>query len=141
MEKLLQQLFRIPRELFWKSIRKEVGEMSKGLKEIHLTQMTKTAGWAAKIGPETLAQVLGKLPKFSDERLLVGVETSDDAAIYKISDETAMIQTLDFFTPVVDDPYLFGQIAAANSLSDVYAIGGEPKVALYIVCFANCLDP
>ena len=141
MEKLLQQLFCISRELFWKSIRKEVGEMSKGLKEIHLTQMTKTAGWAAKIGPETLAQVLGKLPKFSDERLLVGVETSDDAAIYKISDETAMIQTLDFFTPVVDDPYLFGQIAAANSLSDVYAMGGEPKVALNIVCFPNCLDP
>ena len=141
MEKLLQQLFRIPRELLWKNIRKEVGEMSKGLKEIHLTQMTKTAGWAAKIGPETLAQVLGKLPKFSDERLLVGVETSDDAAIYKISDETAMIQTLDFFTPVVDDPYLFGQIAAANSLSDVYAMGGEPKVALNIVCFPNCLDP
>ena len=118
-----------------------MSEMSKGLKEIHLTQMTKTAGWAAKIGPETLAQVLGKLPKFSDERLLVGVETSDDAAIYKISDETAMIQTLDFFTPVVDDPYLFGQIAAANSLSDVYAMGGEPKVALNIVCFPNCLDP
>ena len=89
----------------------------------------------------TLAQVLGKLPKFSDERLLVGVETSDDAAIYKISDETAMIQTLDFFTLVVDDPYLFGQIAAANSLSDVYAMGGEPKVALNIVCFPNCLDP
>lgn len=73
--------------------------------------------------------------------MLVGVETSDDAAIYKISDETAMIQTLDFFTPVVDDPYLFGQIAAANSLSDVYAMGGEPKVALNIVCFPNCLDP
>ena len=73
--------------------------------------------------------------------LFVGVETSDDAAIYKISDETAMIQTLDFFTPVVDDPYLFGQIAAANSLSDVYAMGGEPKVALNIVCFPNCLDP
>ena len=62
--------------------------------------------------------------------LLVGTETADDAAVYRISEELAMIQTVDFFTPVVDDPYLFGQIAAANALSDVYAMGGEPKVAL-----------
>ncbi|RHV06004.1 selenide, water dikinase SelD [Firmicutes bacterium OM07-11] len=93
------------------------------------------------MGPETLAQVLGKLPKFQDENLLVGIETSDDAAIYKITDEIAMIQTVDFFTPVVDDPYTFGQIAAANSLSDVYAMGGEPKIALNVVGFPNCLDP
>ena len=106
-----------------------------------LTHMTKTAGWAAKIGPGTLAQVLGNLPKFHDENLLVGVETSDDAAIYKVNDELALIQTLDFFTPVVDDPYLFGQIAAANSLSDVYAMGGEPRTALNIVGFPSCLDP
>ena len=84
---------------------------------------------------------MGNLPKFHDENLLVGVETSDDAAIYKVSDDLALIQTLDFFTPVVDDPYLFGQIAAANSLSDVYAMGGEPKTALNIVGFPNCLDP
>ena len=103
--------------------------------------MTKTAGWAAKIGPETLAQVLGKLPKFQDDNLIVGIETSDDAAIYKVTDEIAMIQTVDFFTPIVDDPYTFGQIAAANSLSDVYAMGGEPKIALNIVGFPNCLDP
>lgn len=73
--------------------------------------------------------------------MIVGIETSDDAAIYKITDEIAMIQTVDFFTPIVDDPYMFGQIAAANSLSDVYAMGGEPKVALNIVGFPNCLDP
>ena len=109
--------------------------------DIKLTHMTKTAGWAAKIGPGTLAQVLGNLPKFHDENLLVGVETSDDAAIYKVNDELALIQTLDFFTPVVDDPYLFGQIAAANSLSDVYAMGGEPRTALNIVGFPSCLDP
>ena len=109
--------------------------------DIKLTHMTKTAGWAAKIGPGTLARVLGNLPKFNDENLLVGVETSDDAAIYKVSDDLALIQTLDFFTPIVDDPYLFGQIAAANSLSDVYAMGGEPKTALNIVGFPNCLDP
>ena len=73
--------------------------------------------------------------------MLVGLETSDDAAVYKVSDDIAIIQTLDFFTPVVDDPYMFGQIAAANALSDVYAMGGEPKMALNIVCFPNCLDP
>ena len=73
--------------------------------------------------------------------MIVGLETSDDAAIYKITDEIAMIQTVDFFTPVVDDPFTFGQVAAANSLSDVYAMGGEPKLALNIVGFPNCLDP
>lgn len=72
---------------------------------------------------------------------MIGIESSDDAAVYRINDELAMIQTLDFFTPVVDDPYTFGQIAAANSLSDVYAMGGEPKLALNIVCFPDCLDP
>ena len=84
---------------------------------------------------------MSKLPKFEDENLLVGIETSDDAAIYKVTDDIAMIQTVDFFTPIVDDPYMFGQIAAANSLSDVYAMGGEPKIALNIVGFPNCLDP
>ncbi len=71
----------------------------------------------------------------------MGIETSDDAAIYKVTDDIAMIQTVDFFTPIVDDPYMFGQIAAANSLSDVWAMGGEPAVALNIVGFPNCLDP
>lgn len=85
--------------------------------------------------------MLGKLPKFHDDNLLVGIETSDDAAIYKVTEDIALIQTVDFFTPIVDDPYTFGQIAAANSLSDVYAMGGEPKIALNIVGFPNCLDP
>lgn len=84
---------------------------------------------------------MGKLPKFHDDNLLVGIETSDDAAIYKVTDDIALIQTVDFFTQIVDDPYMFGQIAAANSLSDVYAMGGEPKIALNIVGFPNCLDP
>lgn len=88
-----------------------------------------------------MTQVLCQLPKTSDENLIVGLETSDDAAVYKINEELAIIQTLDFFTPVVDDPYTFGQIAAANSLSDVYAMGGEPKMAMNIVCFPNCLSP
>lgn len=74
-----------------------------------------------------------------DDNLLVGIETSDDAAVYKLTEDIAVIQTLDFFTPVVDDPYTFGQIAAANSLSDIYAMGGKPTVAMNIVCFPNCL--
>lgn len=81
------------------------------------------------------------LPKSFDENLIVGLDTSDDAAVYKIDENLALIQTLDFFTPVVDDPYVFGQIAAANSLSDVYAMGGEPRLAMNIVCFPNCLEP
>ncbi len=106
-----------------------------------LTKLTKSSGWAAKIGPDILAQVLSNLPKNYDERLLVGIDTSDDAAVYKVNDELAIIQTLDFFTPVVDDPYIYGQIAATNSLSDVYAMGGEPTLAMNIVCFPDCLDP
>lgn len=105
-----------------------------------LTELSKTSGWAAKIGPETLSKILDKLPKMSNENLLVGIETSDDAAVYKLTEDIAAIQTLDFFTPVVDDPYTFGAIAAANSLSDVYAMGGKPTVAMNIVCFPNCLN-
>ena len=75
----------------------------------------------------------------SDPALLVGYDRSDDAAVYRISDEVAVIETVDFFTPIVDDPYLFGQIAAANALSDVYAMGGEPKIAMNLLCVPNCL--
>ena len=109
--------------------------------KIRLTQFARHGGCAAKIGPDTLSRVLGRLPKFSDPDLIVGFETSDDAAVYKITDDVAVIQTLDFFTPVVDDPYTFGQVAATNALSDVYAMGGEPKIALNIVCFPGDLDP
>lgn len=110
------------------------------MEKVYLTKLAPNCGCAAKVGPGTLAGVLCKLPKFHDEHLLVGTETSDDAAVYKISDELAMIQTLDFFTPVADDPYDFGQIAAANALSDVYAMGGEPKTALNIVAFPKEMD-
>jgi len=82
---------------------------------------------------------LGKLPKFQSDKLIVGLDTADDAAVYKLDDEKAIIQTLDFFTPIVDDPKDFGRIAAANSLSDVYAMGGEPTLALNIVGFPTCL--
>ena len=88
-----------------------------------------------------MAQVLCQLPKTYDENLIIGLDTSDDAAVYKVNDDLAIIQTLDFFTPVVDDPYTFGQIAATNSLSDVYAMGGQPIMAMNIVCFPNCLSP
>lgn len=110
-------------------------------REIRLTQFAKHGGCAAKIGPDTLSRVLDKLPKFADPSLLVGFETSDDAAVYRVTDDVAVIQTLDFFTPVVDDPYTFGQVAATNALSDVYAMGGEPKIALNIVEFPGELDP
>lgn len=91
------------------------------------------------MGPDTLSQVLRHIPVSNDPRLLVGLDTSDDAAVYKLSDDQALIQTVDFFTPMVDDPYLFGQIAAANALSDIYAMGGRPLLALNIVCFPDCL--
>ncbi len=81
-----------------------------------------------------------KINKSNNENLLVGLEHSDDAAVYKLSEDTAMIQTLDFFTPIVDDPYEFGQIAAANALSDIYAMGGDPILALNIVCFPDSLE-
>ena len=80
------------------------------------------------------------IPKLNSENLLIGFETSDDAAVYKVSDDKAIIQTLDFFTPVVNDPYDYGQIAAANALSDIYAMGGKPIIALNIVGFPTCLD-
>ncbi len=87
-----------------------------------------------------MAQVLCHLPKVEDKNLLIGLETSDDAAVYKISEDLAIIQSLDFFTPIVDDPYMFGQIAAANSLSDIYAMGGTPLLAMNIVCFPTCVS-
>lgn len=82
--------------------------------------------------------MLSKLPRISDPNVLVGIDTADDAGVYRLNDETALIQTLDFFTPIVDDPYLFGQIAATNSLSDVYAMGGRPLTAMNIVTFPIC---
>ena len=109
-------------------------------KKIQLTKLAPNCGCAAKVGPGTLAGVLGSLPVFSDPDLLVGTDTSDDAAVYRVSEDLALIQTLDFFTPVADDPYDFGQIAAANALSDVYAMGGVPKTALNIVAFPKGMD-
>ena len=100
----------------------------------NLTKLAKCGGCAAKLGAGELSEVLARLPKPSDENLLVGYDTSDDACVYKLSDDLAMVQTLDFFPPVVDDAYTYGQIAAANAISDIYAMGGEPKLALNILC-------
>ena len=100
----------------------------------------KGGGCTAKLGPGILSRVLERIPKKYDENLLIGFESSDDASVYKLTDEIAMVQTLDFFPPMVDDPYTFGKIAAANALSDIYAMGGEVKTALNIVCFPEQMD-
>ena len=102
--------------------------------EVKLTKLAKCAGCGAKVGAGTLAQLLEGLQVRSDPNLLVGFDRSDDASVYRVSDELALVQTVDFFPPIADDPYLFGQIAAANALSDVYAMGGEPKLALNLMC-------
>ena len=101
--------------------------------EIKLTKLAKCAGCGAKVGAGILAQLLGDIRVRQDENLLVGFDKSDDASVYKVSDELALVQTVDFFPPIADDPYTFGQIAATNALSDVYAMGGEPKLCLNIM--------
>lgn len=102
---------------------------------VRLTKIAKRAGCAAKHPPGYLFPLLGGLPKITDPNVLVGTSTADDAAVYRLDDERALVLTTDFFTPVVDDPYDFGAIAAANALSDVYAMGGTPLTALNIVGF------
>ena len=85
--------------------------------------------------------MLERLPKFpADENLLIGYDSKDDAAVYKLTEDVAVVQTLDFFPPMVDDPYTFGKIAATNALSDVWAMGGQVKTALNIVCFPEKSD-
>ena len=102
-----------------------------------LTEMSSCAGCAAKLSQGLLTQVLKRLPRIpangADTNLLLGAETFDDAGVYRISSDTALVQTVDFFTPIVDDPYDFGQIAAANAISDVYAMGGKPLTALNLL--------
>ena len=97
-------------------------------------------GCTAKLGPAALSRVLAGLPRPTDPNLLIGAQSSDDAAVYRLSDQIAIVQTLDFFPPMLDDPYLFGQVAATNALSDIYAMGGQVKTALNIVCFPEEMD-
>ena len=101
--------------------------------EIKLTKLANCAGCGAKVGAGVLSQLLEGIRVHSDPNLLVGFDKSDDASVYRISDELALVQTVDFFPPIADDPYTFGAIAATNALSDVYAMGGEPKLALNIM--------
>jgi len=109
--------------------------------QVKLTAMAKAAGCAAKLNPATLDAVLRKLPRQTDPNVLVGFDTNDDAGIYQVAEGLALVQTVDFFTPIVDDPHLFGQIAAANALSDIYAMGGRPLSALSVVGFPEKGDP
>ena len=95
-----------------------------------LTKLANCAGCGAKLGAGTLAKMLEGFQTHADPRLIVGYDKSDDASVYVLDENTALIQTTDFFPPIVDDPFLYGQIAAANALSDVYAMGGEPKLCL-----------
>ena len=108
--------------------------------EVKLTRLASCAGCGAKVGAGTLAQLLEGFQTRADPRLIVGYDKSDDACVYVIDENTALVQTTDFFPPIVDDPYLFGQIAAANALSDVYAMGGEPRLALNILCLSDSMD-
>lgn len=104
---------------------------------IKLTQFTHGLGCACKLRPQLLEEVLKKMPAPQNDRILVGTDTADDAAVYRIDEHTAIVQTVDFFTPIVDDPYQFGAVAAANSLSDIYAMGGMPLFALNVVGFPS----
>jgi selenide,water dikinase len=103
--------------------------------KLRLTQQVRAGGCASKLPPGSLHKVLETLPKQTDANVLVGFDTSDDAGIYRLNDRMALVQTIDFFTPIVDDPFTYGRIAATNALSDVYAMGGRPISSLAVVCF------
>jgi selenide, water dikinase len=108
---------------------------SSGGAGIRLTEFARAAGCAAKLGPADLSSVLATLPQAVHPDLLVGTATADDAGVFRLTPDLALVQTVDFFTPIVDDPFRFGAVAAANALSDVYAMGGEPRTALNVACF------
>ena len=108
--------------------------------EVKLTKLASCAGCGAKMGAGTLAKMLEGFKTHTDPRLIVGYDKSDDASVFVLDENTALIQTTDFFPPIVDEPYLYGRIAATNALSDVYAMGGEPKLALNILCAAEGME-
>ncbi len=108
--------------------------------QVKMTKLASCAGCGAKVGAGTLAKMLDGFQTHFDPNLLVGYDKSDDASVYYLDEERALVQTTDFFPPIVDDPYLYGQIAAANAISDIYAMGGEPKLALNILCVSDKMD-
>ncbi len=108
--------------------------------EVKLTKLATCAGCGAKVGAGTLVHLLEGFRTHTDPNLIVGFDRSDDASVYRLDDSRALVQTTDFFPPIVDDPYLYGQIAATNALSDVYAMGGTPKLALNIMCVSDKMD-
>src|ERR1700734_1141843 len=109
-------------------------------KPFRLTESVKAAGCASKLSPAALDSVLGKLARQHDPNVLVGFDHADDAGVYQIAPDQALVQTVDFLTPLVDDPYPFGQIAATNALSAGYAMGGHPVTSLRQVCFPEKPD-
>lgn len=109
-------------------------------KIVRLTETTKAGGCASKLSPAILDRVLGKLKQPANPKVLVGFDKADDAGVYQVSPDLAIVQTVDFFTPMVDDPFTFGQVAATNALSDIYAMGGIPISALTMVCFPEKED-
>lgn len=108
--------------------------------DVKLTKLAECAGCGAKVGAGELAKLFEGFEQPPDPNLLVGFDRADDAAVYRVSDEVALVQTLDFFPPIADDPFVFGAIAATNALSDIYAMGGEPKCALNIMMVPEDLD-
>ena len=115
----------------------KIAEVQKMSEDVKMTKLASCAGCGAKVGAGVLVKLLDHLPVRTDERLIVGYDKSDDASVYVINDDTAIVQTLDFFPPIADDPWLFGQMAACNALSDVYAMGGEPKLAMNIMTISK----
>jgi len=111
------------------------------MSSVKLTSLVKTSGCAAKLPPKELHRIIDSLPVLQSPHLVEGFETADDALVWKLDDSgNVCVQTVDFFPPMVDDPFVFGQVAAANALSDIYAMGGEPSIALNLVCFPACID-
>ncbi|MGD1820883.1 MAG: selenide, water dikinase SelD [Pleomorphochaeta sp.] len=110
------------------------------MKEVRLTSMVKTSGCAAKLPPKKLEEILKTLPSFKSPQLLEDFSGNEDALAYDLGDGRIMVQSVDFFPPMIDDPYTFGQVAAANAISDIYAMGCEPSIALNLLCFPSCLE-
>lgn len=110
-------------------------------KALDITRFACGGGWAAKVGPEVLNKIVSGLPQQQDERLIHGFENSEDAAVLELDENNYLVNTVDFFTPIYNDPYIFGQITAANAISDIFAMGGKVLNCLNILAFPNVVEP